>query len=65
MIILIDGSILWKGFFAFICVITAATIKIIIPEEPNRETFRSLLKSIKANDSFNIPTKSLNHDGNP
>jgi hypothetical protein len=46
-------------------VITAATIKIIIPEAPNRQTFRSLLKSIKANDSFNIPTKSLNHDGNP
>jgi hypothetical protein len=42
---------------------TAATIKVIIPEAPKRETFLSSLKSIKAKDSFNIPTKSLNHEG--
>jgi len=30
---------------------------------PIKLHFESLLKSIKAKDSFNIPTKSLNHGG--
>lgn len=34
-----------------------------MPKDPNKVTFESLLKSIKAKDSFNIPTKSLNHGG--
>ena len=34
-----------------------------MPKDPNKVTFESLLKSIKAKDSFNIPTKSLNHEG--
>ena len=35
----------------------------LLCKDPNKVTFESLLKSIKAKDSFNIPTKSLNHEG--